>query len=129
MLGRTTSGRASRAPCTASSTDSVPPEVTVPTTVPGASSSRAAKPTSSFSIRSRLGNAVGSSPLVAAKAPTAALASRVDVRQAGGVDVGEGAAGVQGQVVGAQGVEPGQDVVHQVSLVSEGASTASSSSV
>jgi hypothetical protein len=73
MLGDPTSGRASRAVCTASRIDSVPPDVTVPTTVSGPSSSRAACPTSSFSIRSRLGNAVGSRPLLLAYAATACL--------------------------------------------------------
>ncbi|WP_277499299.1 MULTISPECIES: hypothetical protein [unclassified Nocardioides] len=70
------SGRASRAVCTASSTDSVPPEVTVPTTGSGASSRSHAAPTTSFSITSTLGKAVGSSPFVAAYAATAARATR-----------------------------------------------------
>ena len=41
----------------------MPPEVTVPTAVSGASSRSQAKPTSSFSMVSSDGNAVGSSPL------------------------------------------------------------------
>ena len=49
----------------------MPPEVTVPTAVSGPSSRSSAKPTRSFSIRSRLGNAVGSSPLEPAYAATA----------------------------------------------------------
>ena len=50
----------------------MPPEVTVPTAVEGPSSRRAAWPTSSFSMRSRLGNAVGSRPFEPAYAATAA---------------------------------------------------------
>ena len=72
IRGAVISGRASRAPWTASSTDSVPPEVTVPTAVSGASRRAQAKPTSSFSIVSSDGNAVGSSPLEPAYAATAA---------------------------------------------------------
>ena len=59
-----------------SETDDAPPEVTVPTAVSGPSRRRSAKPTRSFSIRSRLGNAVGSSPLVAANEATASRATR-----------------------------------------------------
>ena len=66
IRGRTTSGRLSRAPWTASRIDSVPPDVTVPTAEAGASSRPQAKPTSSFSICSSDGNAVGSSALEAA---------------------------------------------------------------
>ena len=53
----------------------MPPEVTVPTAVAGAPSRSQANPTSSFSIRSRLGKAVGSSPLLLANAATAAWPS------------------------------------------------------
>jgi hypothetical protein len=76
MFGAETSGAPSRAACTASSTDSVPPEVTVPTAVAGASSRSHANPTSSFSIASRLGNDVGSRPLDAAYAATASRPMR-----------------------------------------------------
>ena len=50
----------------------MPPDVTVPTAVAGASSRSQAKPTSSFSIVSSDGNAVGSSPFAPAYAATAA---------------------------------------------------------
>ena len=71
IVGRSTSGRLSRAPCTASSTDSVPPEVTLPTADGGASSRSQAKPTRSFSIASSDGKAVGSRPFEPAYAATA----------------------------------------------------------
>jgi hypothetical protein len=71
IRGEVTSGRASRAACTASSTDSVPPEVTVPTASAGASSRSQPNPTRSFSMVSRLGNAVGSRPLEPAYRATA----------------------------------------------------------
>lgn len=71
ISGSATDGCASRAACTASSSDSVPPEVTVPTAVDGACSRSHARPTSSFSIWSRLGNAVGSNPFEPAYAATA----------------------------------------------------------
>ena len=74
--GAAVSGRESRAACTASSTDSVPPDVTEPTAVGGAESRSHAKPTSSFSMVSRLGNDVGSRPLDAAYAATASRPSR-----------------------------------------------------
>ena len=61
--GEVISGWASRAASTASRHDSVPPDVTEPTT-PGTSPSNAeASATRSFSMRSKLGNAVGSRPL------------------------------------------------------------------
>ena len=69
--GFATKGEASRAPWTASSTDSVPPDVTEPTADAGASSRSQVKPTRSFSIASRLGNDVGSRPLEPAYAATA----------------------------------------------------------
>jgi hypothetical protein len=69
--GSAISGCASRAVCTASRIDSVPPDVTEPTVVGGPSRRSAAIPTSSFSICSRLGNAVGSSPLLLANAAIA----------------------------------------------------------
>ncbi len=69
--GRSMSGDPSRAARTASSSDSVPPEVTDPTNPAGASSSRPAQPTRSFSIVSSDGNAVGSSPLDAANIASA----------------------------------------------------------
>lgn len=75
MFGFATSGCASRAPCTASSTDSVPPELTVPTIVSGPSSRLAAKPTSSFSIVNSEGKAVGSRPFEPAYAATAVRAT------------------------------------------------------
>jgi hypothetical protein len=71
-----TSGRESRAPCTARSTDSVPPDVTEPTADGGAESRSQVKPTSSFSIASRLGNDVGSRPLDPAYAATASRPMR-----------------------------------------------------
>jgi hypothetical protein len=74
--GFATEGDASRAHCTASSTDSVPPDVTDPTAESGASSRSQAKPTRSFSIASRLGNDVGSSPLDPAYAATASRPMR-----------------------------------------------------
>lgn len=64
MAGRST-GEASRAALTASRIDSVPPDVTVPTVSGGPCSASRAKVTRSRSMRSRLGNAVGSSPFVA----------------------------------------------------------------
>jgi hypothetical protein len=70
--GEAMPGRASRAALTASSTDSVPPEVTLPTAAPAPPSSDAAAATMSFSIASSDGNAVGSSPFVDAAAPYAA---------------------------------------------------------
>ena len=106
-------GRASRAPCTASSTDSVPPDVTVPTTPSGASSRSAAKPTSSFSICSRLGNAVGSRPLLPAYAATAARADLVDLGQPGVVDVGERAPAVHRHVCGLHPAQPCHQVTHR----------------
>ena len=54
----------------------MPPLVTVPTVVSGPSSNEAAKPTSSFSMVSRLGNAVGSRPLDPAYAATASRPTR-----------------------------------------------------
>ena len=71
IVGALTSGRLSRAPCTASRTDSVPPEDTVPTAPSGASRSAQAKPTSSFSMVSSEGNAVGSRAFEPAYAATA----------------------------------------------------------
>jgi hypothetical protein len=63
MRGCVMSGRASRAALTANRSDSVPPLVTLPTTVGGADSSRAVAATTAFSVASSDGNAVGSSPL------------------------------------------------------------------
>ncbi len=76
IVGRATSGRLSRAPCTASRTDSVPPDVTLPTASAGASSRSQAKPTRSFSIASSDGNAVGSNPFEPAYAATASRPTR-----------------------------------------------------
>jgi hypothetical protein len=81
MTGAVTSGRASRAVCTASKIDSVPPDVTVPTTWSSPCTSGRAKATRSRSIDSRLGNAVGSSPLVepyiaSAARPTSSASAR-----------------------------------------------------
>ena len=70
---RRSPARASRAACTASRIDSVPPEVTVPTVPGGPSSRAAASAIRSCSIRSRDGKAVGSRALVD---PYAASASR-----------------------------------------------------
>ena len=69
--GRRPTARRPAPACTASSTDSVPPEVTDPTADAGASSRSQANPTRSFSIASRLGNDVGSRPLDPAYAATA----------------------------------------------------------
>ena len=81
----------------------MPPEVTVPTTPSRrVEQVRPPKPTRSFSICSRLGNAVGSSPLEPANARDRLAADPVDLGQPGVVDVGEGAAAVHGQVAGLQ---------------------------
>lgn len=80
IRGSVISGWASRAAFTARISDSVPPLVTLPTTsgaaLPGPPpSSRAAAPTSAFSIASSDGKAVGSSPLTWALPAYAAAAS------------------------------------------------------
>ncbi len=89
----------------------MPPLVTVPTVVGGPSSRVAAKPTSSFSIVSRLGNAVGSSPLEPAYAATASRPDPVGLLETGVVDVGQRAAAGHRHVAGLHLLEAGQDVV------------------
>jgi hypothetical protein len=75
IRGRSMSGRATRAACTASMQLSVPPEVTLPTVDGPPPSSPAAAATMSFSIRSRLGNAVGSRPFAEVASACACAAS------------------------------------------------------
>ena len=71
IRGAATSGLPSRAASTARSSDSVPPEVAVPTVVAGPWSRARAIATRSDSIRASEGKAVGSSPFVAPKAASA----------------------------------------------------------
>jgi hypothetical protein len=66
MVGRSTAGAPSRAARTARRIDSVPPDVAEPTNPSGASRRRPAVATRSFSMRSRLGKAVGSNPFAPA---------------------------------------------------------------
>ena len=99
MRGRSTSGRASRAACTASSTDSVPPEVTVPTTSGGASSSRA-READQLVLHRAAGSGTRSGPArwTPAYAATACAADLVGLGQPAVVDVGQRAAAVRRQV-------------------------------
>ena len=94
-----TSGRASRAVCTASSTDSVPPEVTVPTRRLGRVEQvgRRSRPGRSPS-RSRLGERGRVQPVGAGVRRDRLAADPVDLGEPGVVDVGQGAAAVDRQV-------------------------------
>ena len=99
IRGRSMSGRASRAPCTASSTDSVPAGGDrADRTGSGASSSRAAKPTSSFSIAQQARERRRVEPVGAGVRRDRLAAHPVGLVEAGVVDVGQrAAAGARGR--------------------------------
>ena len=112
IRGRTTSGRLSRAPWTASRIDSVPPDVTVPTAEAG-SVEQAAGEADELVLHlqqrrerrrvERVGGGVGRDRLPG---------DPVDLGVAGVVDVGQRAASVHRQVPALQGGEPLDRVGH-----------------
>ena len=105
----------------------MPPEVTVPTPVSGASSSSQREADQVVLHRQQARERGGVEAVGAGARRHRLAADPVDVGQAGVVDVGEGAAAVHGQVVGLQGAEPGEGVGH--AAASSWTSTSTSSEV
>ena len=106
------SGCASRAPCTASSTDSVPPEVTVPTVVGGPSSSLRGDPDQLVLHPQQAGEGGRVEPVGAGVRRHRLAADPVGLLEPGVVDVGQRPATGDRHVVGLHRAQPRQDVAH-----------------